>query len=93
MIKRCRAIFFEQLGIPAPDLNLEVGSGTQAEQTAAIMIRYETLLLENPSKLCLVLGDVTSTMACAITARKLNISCGACGSWNSFGGLVNAGGV
>jgi len=63
--------FFEQLGIPEPDVNLEVGSGTQAEQTAAIMVRYEKLLLESPSDLCLVVGDVTSTMACAIAAQKL----------------------
>lgn len=65
--------FFEQLGIPEPDVNLEVGSGTQAEQTAAIMLGYESLLLENRSDLCLVVGDVTSTMACAITAQKLCI--------------------
>jgi len=51
-------------------VNLEVGSGTQAEQTAAIMTRYEALLLEAPSGLCLVVGDVTSTMACAIAAQK-----------------------
>lgn len=63
--------FFSQLGIPAPAVNLEVGSGTQAEQTAAIMVRYEKLLLEARSALCLVVGDVTSTMACAITAQKL----------------------
>ena len=65
--------FFEQLGIPEPDENLEVGSGTQAEQTAAIMIRYEQLLLKQASELCLVVGDVTSTMACAIAAQKLGI--------------------
>lgn len=65
--------FFEQLGIPNPDVNLEVGSGTQAEQTGAIMVHYERLLLEKPSSLCLVVGDVTSTMACAIAAQKLNI--------------------
>lgn len=63
--------FFVQLGIPEPDVNLEVGSGTQAEQTAAIMVHYEKLLLEKPSDLCLVVGDVTSTMACAIAAQKL----------------------
>ena len=63
--------FFTQLGIPAPDVNLEVGSGTQAEQTAGIMTRYEKLLLEQRSDLCLVVGDVTSTMACAIAAQKL----------------------
>lgn len=65
--------FFDQLGIPAPHLNLEVGSGTQAEQTAAIMLGYERLLLSHPSALCLVVGDVTSTMACAITAQKLRV--------------------
>ncbi len=63
--------FFEQLGIPKPDVNLEVGSGTQAEQTSAIMVRYEKLLLKQRSDLCLVVGDVTSTMACAIAAQKL----------------------
>ena len=63
--------FFTQLGIPEPDVNLEVGSGTQAEQTAAIMVRYEALLLKQGSDLCLVVGDVTSTMACAIVAQKL----------------------
>ena len=70
---RLSGAFFEQLGIPAPDVNLEVGSGTQAEQTAAIMTRYERLLLEAPSRLCLVVGDVTSTMACAIAAQKLGV--------------------
>ncbi len=65
--------FFEQLGIPEPHHNLGVGSGTQAEQTAGIMCGYEALLLEKRSALCLVVGDVTSTMACAITARKLQI--------------------
>jgi UDP-N-acetylglucosamine 2-epimerase (non-hydrolysing) len=65
--------FFMQLGIPHPDVNLEVGSGSQATQTAAIMTRYEQLLLEQRSDLCLVVGDVTSTMACAITAQKLCI--------------------
>jgi UDP-N-acetylglucosamine 2-epimerase (non-hydrolysing) len=63
--------FFTQLGIPEPDVNLEVGSGTQAEQTAAIMVRYEALLLKERSDLCLVVGDVTSTMACSIAAQKL----------------------
>ncbi|MDA7631443.1 UDP-N-acetylglucosamine 2-epimerase (non-hydrolyzing) [Verrucomicrobia bacterium] len=71
--ERMSASFFKQLGIPDPDINLEVGSGTQAEQTAKIMMRYEALLMEKPSKLCLVVGDVTSTMACAIAAQKLCI--------------------
>lgn len=65
--------FFEQLGIPLPDINLEVGSGTQAEQTASIMLGYERLLLREPSRLCLVVGDVTSTMACAIVAQKQHV--------------------
>jgi UDP-N-acetylglucosamine 2-epimerase (non-hydrolysing) len=65
--------FFTQLGIPEPAVNLEVGSGTQAEQTAAIMTRYEALLQRDRSALCLVVGDVTSTMACAITAQKMHV--------------------
>jgi UDP-N-acetylglucosamine 2-epimerase (non-hydrolysing) len=65
--------FFTQLGIPAPDVNLEVGSGTQAEQTAGIMVGYEKLLLAQRSDLCLVVGDVTSTMACSIAAQKLGV--------------------
>lgn len=65
--------FFEQLGIPEPAFNLGVGSGTQAEQTGAIMVGYEKLLADSPSKLCLVVGDVTSTMACAVTAQKMRI--------------------
>jgi UDP-N-acetylglucosamine 2-epimerase (non-hydrolysing) len=65
--------FFEQLGIPAPDVNLEVGSGTQAEQTAGVMVRYESLLLSSPADLCLVVGDVTSTLACSVAARKVGV--------------------
>lgn len=65
--------FFEELGLPEPDVNLGAGGGTQAEQTAAIMVGYEKLLLgENPD-LCLVVGDVTSTMACSIAAQKLHV--------------------
>lgn len=65
--------FFEQLSIPDPDINLQAGGGTQAEQTAAVMIGYEKILLKEKTDLCLVVGDVTSTMACAITARKMLI--------------------
>ena len=65
--------FFVQLGIPTPHVNLEVGSGSHAEQTASIMVRYEKLLTEARSNLCLVVGDVTSTMACAIAAQKLTV--------------------
>ena len=64
--------FFEELGIPAPDVNLGCGGGSQAEQTAAIMIAFEKYLLEHPTDVVLVVGDVTSTMACSIVAKKLN---------------------
>lgn len=66
--------FFRQLGIPEPDVNLEVGSGTQAEQTGTIMARYEQLLAKSPAALCLVVGDVNSTMACSIVAKKTGIA-------------------
>lgn len=65
--------FFEQLGIPEPHMNLESGSGTQAEQTGRIMTRYEEVLMDRKSDLCIVVGDVTSTMACSITAKKLGV--------------------
>jgi len=65
--------FFEQLGIPEPHMNLESGSGTQAEQTGRIMTRYEELLTGRKSDLCIVVGDVTSTMACSITAKKMGV--------------------
>lgn len=69
--KKMSGDFFEQLEIPEPNVNLESGGGTQAEQTANIMIRFEKELIENPTDLVLVVGDVTSTMACAIVAQKL----------------------
>lgn len=62
--------FFQQLNIPEPDLNLGAGGGSQAEQTAAIMIGYEKALNDWKPDLCIVVGDVTSTMACAIVAKK-----------------------
>ena len=65
--------FFEELNIPYPNTNLEVKSGSQAEQTAAIMIAFEKDLHQNPCDLVLVVGDVNSTMACAIVAKKLNV--------------------
>lgn len=70
--KKMSGSFFEQLNIPEPHANLESGSGTQAEQTASIMVRFEQELIAHPSDLVLVVGDVTSTMACAITAQKLH---------------------
>jgi UDP-N-acetylglucosamine 2-epimerase (non-hydrolysing) len=71
--KKMSGSFFEELGIPDPDANLESGSGSQSEQTATIMTRFEKELLAYPPTMVLVVGDVTSTMACAITAKKLCI--------------------
>lgn len=65
--------FFNELNIPHPDANLECGGGTQAEQTASILIAFEKELLANPTDLVIVVGDVTSTMACSIVAKKLNV--------------------
>ncbi|GHT58909.1 UDP-N-acetyl glucosamine 2-epimerase [Bacteroidia bacterium] len=70
--KNMSETFFEELNIPAPDVNLGVGGGTQAEQTAGIMIGFEKELIANPTDLVIVVGDVTSTMACSIVAKKLN---------------------
>jgi UDP-N-acetylglucosamine 2-epimerase (non-hydrolysing) len=65
--------FFNDLGIPKPDIDLEVGSGSHAKQTADIMKRFEPVILgENPDYI-LVVGDVNSTIACALTASKLDI--------------------
>lgn len=65
--------FFLQLNIPEPDHNLESGGGTQAEQTASIMVRFEKYLSENPADLVMVVGDVTSTLACSIVAKKSGV--------------------
>lgn len=65
-------IFFANLNIPEPDINLGAGSGTQAEQTGAIMTAFEKDLISNRTDLVLVVGDVTSTLACSIVAKKLN---------------------
>ena len=64
--------FFTELNIPRPDINLECGGGSQAEQTAAIMIAFEKELVHNPADLVIVVGDVTGSMACSIVAKKLN---------------------
>ena len=63
--------FFDDLGIPEPHINLNAGGGTQAEQTSGIMLGYEKLLSQRKPDLCIVVGDVTSTMACAIVAKKM----------------------
>jgi UDP-N-acetylglucosamine 2-epimerase (non-hydrolysing) len=65
--------FFRDLGIPEPDINLEVGSGSHAEQTARIMMAFEPVCLEHRPDWVIVVGDVNSTIACALTARKLGI--------------------
>ena len=65
--------FFRDLGIPAPGINLEVGSGSHAEQTARIMMAFEPACLEHRPDWVIVVGDVNSTVACAITAKKLGV--------------------
>ncbi|WP_411766468.1 non-hydrolyzing UDP-N-acetylglucosamine 2-epimerase [Winogradskyella sp. A3E31] len=70
--KNMSGSFFEQLEIPDPHINLECSGNSQAEQTAAIMIAFEKDLIEHPSNLVMVVGDVTSTMACAIVAKKMH---------------------
>ena len=65
--------FFDELAIPAPDINLEVGSGTNTQQTARIMMALEPVFLAERPDLVLVVGDVNSTMAAALVAAKLNI--------------------
>src|ERR1700720_416641 len=69
-------VFFEQLGIPAPDVNLAVGSGTPARQTGEIMTRFEPGLLERHPDIVLVYGDVNSTVATALVCAKLGVRVG-----------------
>ena len=69
-------VFFEELNLPDPAVNLEVGSGTHAEQTAQIMSRFEPVVLKYEPDLVLVPGDVNSTLACALVASKLGIRVG-----------------
>ena len=66
-------VFFEQLGMRAPDVNLEVGSASHAQQTAAIMSRFEPVLLENKPDAVIVYGDVNSTVAVAMVCAKLGV--------------------
>ena len=68
--------FFAELGIPRPQHNLEVGSGSHAAQTAAIMLRFEPVCLETKPDAVLVYGDVNSTVAAALVAAKLGIRIG-----------------
>lgn len=70
------AVFFEDLELPRPDVNLEVGSGSHAEQTAAVMLRLEPVLRDGRPDIVLVYGDVNSTLAGALVAAKLQIPVG-----------------
>jgi UDP-N-acetylglucosamine 2-epimerase (non-hydrolysing) len=69
-------VFFEQLGMQQPDVNLQVGSGTHAQQTAEIMSRFEPVILEQRPDLVLVYGDVNSTVAAALVCSKLGVPVG-----------------
>ncbi|MEK6797614.1 MAG: UDP-N-acetylglucosamine 2-epimerase (non-hydrolyzing) [Planctomycetota bacterium] len=71
--ERMSKLFFRDLHIPEPDVNLEVGSGSQAVQTAEIMKRFEPVCLEHQPDWVVVVGDVNSTLACALVAVKLGI--------------------
>lgn len=66
-------VFFDDLELPKPDFYLGVGSGSHAEQTAKVMIEFEKVLLVEKPDLVIVVGDVNSTIACSLTAKKLNI--------------------
>ena len=67
-------VFFDDLGMPTPDVNLNVGSGSHAQQTAAVMAAFEPVLLDARADLVLVVGDVNSTIACALVAVKLGVT-------------------
>jgi len=66
-------VFFNELGIPAPDINLQIGSGSHAEQTARVMLAFEPVCIEHRPDWVVVVGDVNSTMACTLVASKLGI--------------------
>ena len=72
--ERMSKTFFDDLGIPRPDIDLEIGSGGHAEQTARIMLAFEPVCLRERPDLVIVVGDVNSTLACALTAKKLGIA-------------------
>ena len=74
--KNMSEVFFHELDIPEPDLNLEVGSGTHGKQTAQIMMRFEEVVMDNRPDLVLVYGDVNSTAATAMVCAKLWIPVG-----------------
>lgn len=68
-------IFFDDLGMPKPDIYLGIGSGSHAEQTARVMIEFEKICIENKPSMVVVVGDVNSTVACSIVCAKLIIPC------------------
>lgn len=70
---RMSKLFFDELGIPKPNLNLEVGSGSHALQTGEVMKRFEPVLIKEKPDIVVVVGDVNSTLACALTSVKLGI--------------------
>jgi UDP-N-acetylglucosamine 2-epimerase (non-hydrolysing) len=72
--ERMSKAFFDDLGMPRPDVDLEVGSASHAEQTARIMLAFEPVCLQERPDLVIVVGDVNSTLACALTAKKLGIA-------------------
>jgi UDP-N-acetylglucosamine 2-epimerase (non-hydrolysing) len=74
--ERMSKVFFADLGLPAPDFHLGVGSGSHAEQTARIMVEFEKVVLADRPDLVLVVGDVNSTVACSLVAAKLQIPVG-----------------
>ena len=69
-------VFFDELDLPRPDVNLEVGSGSHAQQTALIMQRFEPVVLDYQPDWVVVPGDVNSTVACALVAGKLGVKVG-----------------
>jgi UDP-N-acetylglucosamine 2-epimerase (non-hydrolysing) len=84
-------IFFQRLEIPAPDVNLGVGSGRHARQTAEIVTRFEPIVLERKPDLVLVYGDVNSTVAAALVCSKLLIQVGHVEAWVALPRPDNAG--
>jgi UDP-N-acetylglucosamine 2-epimerase (non-hydrolysing) len=71
--QKLSGLFFDELGLPKPNLYMGVGSGSHAAQTARIMVEFENIILEDPPHLVVVLGDVNSTIACALVAAKCHI--------------------
>jgi len=69
--ERMSRLFFDQLGIPRPEVNLDVGSGSHAAQTAAVIARFESVVISEKPDVVVVVGDVNSTMACALVCAKL----------------------